>query len=257
MPWPTGHNVLHWPGISTAVPTVLITGLGTTGAIKQKQFFRFIGSAPGGVVLGIGAVVFLFPHMDSVAPLVVLVAGVMFAAAWIARSSHLGYVGMQMGFSFCLIALSGPSTPVNLAPAWDRVAGVGLALIIMWFVCHAGHAGPSAALRSAVIGRHRFGAPDREAMVAQSRGVRTLIANEISSIRKLAEVVPYEFGTNRERERRVSDGILEIERAACGNSASGGVGPWPGRDSPWGTRAQRDRSLSGVSHDPPGIPCAS
>jgi len=219
------YNVLHWPGISTAVPTVLITSLGTTGAIKQKQLFRFIGSALGGVVLGIGALVFLFPYMDSVTPLVVLVAGVMLASAWIARSPHLGYAGMQMGFSFCLVALSGLATPVDLGPARDRVAGVGLALIVMWFVFDRAYAVRTTAAMRATLARllrsvarlldTTASAPDRPAMLAQSHGLRALIANEISNIRKLAEVVPYEFGADRERELRTSEGILDAALGAA------------------------------------------
>jgi multidrug resistance protein MdtO len=219
------YNALQWPGLSTAVPTVLITSLGTTGAIKQKQFFRFIGSAIGGVVLGIGAVVFLFPYMDSVTPLVVLVSVVMFASAWIARSPHLGYAGMQMGFAFCLIALSGLSTPVDLSPARDRVAGVGLALIVMWFVFDRTAAVQTTAAMRATLARllrsvarllrTNASAPDRRALIVQSNGLRALIANELSTIRKLAEAVPYEFGTDREHELRVSDGILEVTLGAA------------------------------------------
>ncbi len=55
------YHALAWPGIATAVTTVLVTGLSSTGATKQKLLFRVLGSVIGGLLLGIGAIVFLFP----------------------------------------------------------------------------------------------------------------------------------------------------------------------------------------------------
>jgi hypothetical protein len=63
--------------------------------------------------------------------------------------------------------------------------------------------------------RTNASAPDRRALIVQSNGLRTLIANELSTIRKLAEAVPYEFGRDREHELRVSDGILEVTLGAA------------------------------------------
>ena len=59
-------RAVAWPGISTAVLTVLIAGLSTSGAIKQKLVFRLVGSAIGGAVLGIGATVFLLDRKSVV-----------------------------------------------------------------------------------------------------------------------------------------------------------------------------------------------
>ena len=70
------YQAVAWPGISTAVTTVLITGLSTSGATKQRLIFRLAGSFIGGLILGLGATVFLFPYMDSITSLVVLTTGV-------------------------------------------------------------------------------------------------------------------------------------------------------------------------------------
>lgn len=66
------------------VTTVFFTALGTTGATKQKSFLRILGAAIGGPVLGIGCTACLFPLMDSITSLVVLVATIAFIAAWCA-----------------------------------------------------------------------------------------------------------------------------------------------------------------------------
>src|SRR5262249_9785978 len=49
------YHAIAWPGISTSVTTVMITGLVSTGAMKQKMALRLLGATVGGLVLGIGA----------------------------------------------------------------------------------------------------------------------------------------------------------------------------------------------------------
>jgi multidrug resistance protein MdtO len=44
------YHVIDYPGISTCVTTVFITGLSTTGAVKQKFVYRLLGSAIGGLI---------------------------------------------------------------------------------------------------------------------------------------------------------------------------------------------------------------
>ena len=112
----------------------MITGLVTTGAMKQKLTFRLVGAIIGGLILGLGAEVFLFPLIDSITLLVIVVGAVAFLAAWIAAGPRFNYVGIQIAFAFYLVALSGFTTPIELAPARDRLAGIMLAVIVMWFV---------------------------------------------------------------------------------------------------------------------------
>ena len=73
------YHAVDWTGISTCVTTVIITALSTRGAINQKLAQRVLGSIIGGLILAIGATAFLFPHMDSITSLIVLVAAVSFA----------------------------------------------------------------------------------------------------------------------------------------------------------------------------------
>ncbi len=84
--------------------------------------------------MGLGAAVFLFPNMDSITSLVVLIAVIAFIAGWVAQGRRFSYVGMQIAFSFYLVAFEGSSAPTHLAPPRDRLIGILLALVVMWIV---------------------------------------------------------------------------------------------------------------------------
>ncbi|MGD0649283.1 MAG: FUSC family protein [Acidobacteriaceae bacterium] len=129
----TVYNAIAWPGILTCVITVLFTGLSPTGQMKQRQIYRFFGTAVGGA-LAIAAEALLFPNMDSITSLVLVVAAVGFAAGWVLRSPHMGSVGTQIGFAFFLTTLQGFGATTRIAVARDRVIGVALGSLVMWFV---------------------------------------------------------------------------------------------------------------------------
>ena len=101
------YHAVAWPGIATSVTTVLVTGLSSSGAIKQRLIFRLLGAIIGGLILGIGATAFLFPHMDSITSLVVLEAVIAFLSAWIAAGPKFNYIGLQIAFSFYVVAYEG------------------------------------------------------------------------------------------------------------------------------------------------------
>jgi multidrug resistance protein MdtO len=86
------YHAVAWPGISTSVTTVFFTALGSTGASKQKLLFRILGAAIGGLVFGIGATAFLFPQMDSITSLVVLITTIAFIVAWCGAAFQLYWV---------------------------------------------------------------------------------------------------------------------------------------------------------------------
>jgi hypothetical protein len=98
------YHARAWGGIATSVTTVLVTGLSSTGAIKQRLIFRLLGSAIGGLIFGVGSTIFLFPHMDSITSLVVLEAVIAFISAWVAIGPKFNYIGLQMAFSFYVVA---------------------------------------------------------------------------------------------------------------------------------------------------------
>jgi multidrug resistance protein MdtO len=129
----TLYNAIAWPGILTCVITVLFTGLSPTGQMKQRQIYRFFGTAVGGA-LAIAAEALLFPNMDSITSLVLVVAAVGFVAGWVLRSPHMGSVGTQIGFAFFLTTLQGFGATTRIAVARDRVIGVALGSLVMWFI---------------------------------------------------------------------------------------------------------------------------
>ena len=107
------YHAIDWPGISTSVTTVMITGLVTTGAMKQKLAFRLLGATVGGLVLGIGTEVFLFPYMDSITSLVILVGAVAFL--WIG-AGDLAMLGSRLLLPFTLCRFQDSRHPSN----WPR-----------------------------------------------------------------------------------------------------------------------------------------
>lgn len=216
------YVALAWPGISTAVITVLIVAQHSTGAISQKLVFRLIGSFLGAVILGIGSVVFLFPYMDSLTSLLVLVCAVSFIATWMARAPHFSYIGMQIAFSFFLIALGTFSAPVNMTPARDRLVGIGLALLVVWVVFL--EISPvrtvtemRAALSRVLARESAFLTTLEDSSVHSHRAVSRLresITRDLVDIRSMSELVRYEFASRAEADQRESAWLLDASLAA-------------------------------------------
>ncbi|MEK6398527.1 MAG: FUSC family protein, partial [Terriglobus sp.] len=127
------YNAIAWPGILTCVVTVLFTGLTSTGPMKQKQLYRLFGASIGGA-LAIVVESLLFPNMDSITSLAIVVGCVCLLSAWISRSPRIGYTGVQIAFAFFLTDLAGFGAANQIAPARDRVIGIALGILVMWFV---------------------------------------------------------------------------------------------------------------------------
>jgi multidrug resistance protein MdtO len=218
------YNAVDWPGISTAVITVIVTGLSSSGAIKQRLFFRLLGSIAGGLILGLGAISLLFPLMDSITSLVVLIGFVAFISAWTAAGPRFNYVGLQMAFSFYLVAFEGLSAPTELAPARDRLIGILLALLVMWFVfdqiwpvrtvtvMRQGLAGVLKTLASflRLIEPH----PDPKDLLLQADALRDQVGKTVVSLRSMNDAVDYEFGVDREQHVRTGEMILRTSLTA-------------------------------------------
>ena len=212
------YHALDYPEISTAVTTVLVSGLTTTGAMKQKLAHRLAGAIVGGLLLGLGSIVFLFPHMDSITALSGLVAAVTFIAAWSAAGRRFGYIGLQIAFSFFTVTLATSSAPTELAPARDRLVGIGLALTIMWFVFD--QVWPvrtitmmRQALASVLQGEAQLlslsgtevQSPD---LGSRIDGLRHDVSARITEIRNLREAVLYEFGVDHEGHKAAGETML-------------------------------------------------
>jgi multidrug resistance protein MdtO len=215
---------LDWPGISTSVTTVLITGLSTTGAIKQKFVFRLAGALIGGLILGLGCTAFVFPEMDSITALTVLIAILAFGSAWIAGGRQFSYVGLQIIFSFYLVAFEDFHAPTELAPARDRLIGILLALLVMWFVFDqiwpvrtitAMRRSLAAILNSVAALFHTEAiSPPHEELIRQTDALRDYIGKTMAGIRSMNETVEYEFGVDRQRHINTAEEILRAALTA-------------------------------------------
>jgi multidrug resistance protein MdtO len=219
------YNAVDWPGLSTSVTTVMVTGLSTTAAMKQRFTLRILGSLLGGLILGLGTIVFLFPSMDSITSLVVLVGTIAFVASWIAGGSLFNYLGIQVAFGFYLVALLDFSASTELAPARDRFIGILFALIVMWFVFdQIWPVRTVTAMRRvlATVLRSSAGlfllidnAEQHDQLLRETDSLRDRLAKNISSLRTMSEVVEYEFGVDREQHIRSSELILKISITAA------------------------------------------
>jgi len=212
------YFAVDWPGISTSVTTVLIAGLSTTGAFKQRMAFRIVGALIGGLLLGLGCTVFLFPQMDSITSIVVLVAVVAFICGWIAGGRQFNYVGLQIAFAFYLVAFEDFRAPTQLAPARDRLIGILLALLIMWFVFEylwpvrtvtAMRRALASILRNqADLFRAEIAMPKHEELIHQTDALRDHIGKTLAAIRSMRDSVEYEFGIDRQRQIDTADTVV-------------------------------------------------
>jgi multidrug resistance protein MdtO len=219
------YHAVDWPGISTCVITVMVSGLSSSGAIKQKFIFRLLGAAIGGLILGLGATTFLFPYMDSITSLVVLVAFVAFISAWTAGGPKFNYIGLQIAFSFYIVAFEGFSAPTELAPARDRLIGILVALVVMWFVFD--QIWP---VRTVTVMRRVFASvlkngaslfqlteitEQYDEVMRNADILRDQVGKNVANIRTMSETAEYEFGLDREQYIHSSEMILRAALTAA------------------------------------------
>jgi multidrug resistance protein MdtO len=95
---------------------------------------RVAGAAIGSA-LALFMVVFVIPHLDDIAGLLLITLPVIAFAAWIsAGSERIGYAGIQLMFTFSLALLEdfGPTT--NLTEIRDRMVGIVLGVAVATFM---------------------------------------------------------------------------------------------------------------------------
>jgi len=217
------YNAFAWPGIVTCVVTVLFTGLNSTGAMRQKQLYRFSGAAIGGA-LGIATVSLLYPNMDSITSLIIVVAPIAFLSGWILRSPRMGYVGVQIGFAFFLTALPGFSAATQIAPARDRVIGVALGILVMWFIFDQLWPSRTSDALSGILTRiqkateelHKIQLhPEKQNSVPSFEQLRNTVSMELANMQQLDFATRFESGRHRKQEfirsRRL---VREIESSS-------------------------------------------
>jgi len=128
------YEGIDWSGIHTAFITCTFIALESTGATLHKGVLRMGGCIIGGA-LALFTIVFLMPHMDTIASLVVVVAGASAIAGWVAAGSELiSYAGLQIAFAFFYSVFQGYAPDTDLDNVRNRVVGILFGLIVTGLV---------------------------------------------------------------------------------------------------------------------------
>jgi multidrug resistance protein MdtO len=128
------YTAVDWAGIHTAFITCCFIALEDAKATLYKGMLRIVGCLIG-ALLGFLAILYLVPHMESIASLSLLIGAVSFGAAWIATGSErISYAGLQIAFAFfmCLLQGFGPGTDFDTIR--DRIVGILFGISMMTLV---------------------------------------------------------------------------------------------------------------------------
>ena len=128
------YMAIDWSGIHTALITCTFIALESTGATLHKGVLRIGGCIIGGA-LALFTIVFLMPHMDTIASLVVVVACASAIAGWVAAGTELiSYAGLQIAFAFFYSVFQGYAPDTDLDNVRNRVIGILFGLIVTGLV---------------------------------------------------------------------------------------------------------------------------
>ena len=124
------YMAIDWSGIHTALITCTFIALESTGATLHKGVLRIGGCIIGGA-LALFTIVFLMPHMDTIASLVVVVGCASAIAGWVATGSELiSYAGLQIAFAFFYSVFQGYAPDTDLDNVRNRVVGILFGLVV-------------------------------------------------------------------------------------------------------------------------------
>ncbi len=125
-----------YPGIYTSVITCFVVSLSTIGASNQKGVLRFGGAAVGGG-MGLIALVFLFPQVDTIGGFWLVFGAGTAVAAWVNFGTpRISYGGYQVGLAFYKATLQGFGPASSATVVRDRLIGVLFGLIVFGIVEH-------------------------------------------------------------------------------------------------------------------------
>jgi uncharacterized membrane protein YccC len=128
------YEAIDWSGIHTALITCTFIALESTGATLHKGVLRIGGCVIGGA-LALFTIVFLMPHMVTIASLVVVVACASAIAGWVATGSEMiSYAGLQIAFAFFYSVFQGYAPDTDLDNVRNRVVGILFGLIVTGLV---------------------------------------------------------------------------------------------------------------------------
>jgi multidrug resistance protein MdtO len=210
------YMAIDWSGIHTAFITCTFIALESTGATLHKGLLRIGGCIIGGA-LALLTIVFLMPHMVTIASLVVVVACASAIAGWVATGTELiSYAGLQIAFAFFYSVFQGYAPDTDLDNVRNRVVGILFGLVVTGLVFR--YIWPErtidrlrAALRQALrqlaglleISQPRTSIDDAK---SEADGLTAEISKSLDEARHYVELTRFEEDSDRER---VSFGNLE------------------------------------------------
>ena len=128
------YSGLEWYSIHTATITCFFVAEDSAGATIHKLTLRLTGALIG-ASLGMLAILFILPALESVGGLAVLIAAVTLLAAWVGTASpRIAYAGWQIAIAFYLTVLQGFTRTSKLYIGRDRVIGIFIGNILMSIV---------------------------------------------------------------------------------------------------------------------------
>jgi multidrug resistance protein MdtO len=128
------YTTLEWSSIHTCFLTCYIVSLTTVADSVQKLALRISGCLVGAAV-GIGAIVYVIPHLTSITELCAVVFLGSYVSAWVAGGSpRIAYAGFQMAFAFFLCVLQKYKPGTEMYVARDRVFGILIGNAVSYLV---------------------------------------------------------------------------------------------------------------------------
>lgn len=125
---------LNWSGIHTAMITCYVAALGTTGETVHKLGLRILGCLIG-AAMGMAAVLFLMPQLESIGGLMALVFAGVLVGAWVSTGNErISYGGVQIALAFLLTVLQGFGPGTSLDSGWDRIVGILLGNLVVYLI---------------------------------------------------------------------------------------------------------------------------
>jgi uncharacterized membrane protein YccC len=213
------YMAIDWSGIHTAFITCTFIALESTGATLHKGVLRMGGCIIGGA-LALFTLVFLMPHMDTIASLVVVVACASAIAGWVATGNEMiSYAGLQIAFAFFYSVFQGYAPDTDLDNVRNRVVGILFGLIVTGLVFR--YIWPErtidrlrAALRAALQQLARLlEIPRPEIPLEKARAEAHDLIPETSKTfeqgRRYAELTTFEFEESPNRDRTLLGNLEE------------------------------------------------
>jgi len=115
---------LDWPGIHTCVITCFYVALSSVAETLHKLSLRLMGCLIG-ALLSYGVILYTFPHIQSIDGLILVIAPVTFASAWIyLGSERSSYLGLQVALCFYLATLHDFGPSFDLGIPTERLIGI-------------------------------------------------------------------------------------------------------------------------------------